>query len=311
MQTEAQMQESKITVEEKIKLVDGIRVMHPGFVTALSLIEETHNEGRVTNHPLSMLVYGDSGSGKTTVLETYLASNMHVEEIYSTRGKETRRNILHASISSPATYVGLTEDLLRQLGDRYPTKGTATHKRERLSELIGKYKVELIMLDELQHFVDRDKKQVVLRVSDFLKSLMNELKVPIVLFGLEDSMDVLKVNPQISRRVPTRWELKPFEYDDEFETFLLELDNQLLDVFEKQSHLSESDVAERLYYATAGVVNSIMLLVRRAAKSAIMKGRECIEMIDFAEAFERYAHVKSDKKVNPFLVKQFSLRDGA
>jgi len=52
-------------------------------------------------------------------------------------------------------------------------------------------KVELLILDEFQHFQDRDSLKVLKTASDWLKLLMDENGVPIVLAGLPYSHTVL------------------------------------------------------------------------------------------------------------------------
>jgi Cdc6-like AAA superfamily ATPase len=297
-----QTSKNEMTAEEKIQFVDGIRVMYPAFTRALDLIEETHKEGQGVKHPLSMLVYGPSGSGKTTIMEAYLASKQKSATTQTAEGKSVSTAILSVEIPSPATYVAVTENLLKQLGDRYFSKGTASQKVDRLGELIKRNKVQLIMADEFQHFVDRDKKTVALRVSDWFKSLINHTQVPIILFGLESAIEVLDVNPQLSRRIPTRVELGPFKHDEEYLGFLQDLEEQLSHVFEKQSHLTDPDMSQMLFSATDGVLDSIMMLIRRAARIAIEKNRERIEKVDLAAAFARYGHLYEGEEVNPFLV---------
>ncbi len=301
-----------MTRESRLKFVEGIRVIHPAFMQAMQLIEDVHQESSYSTDPHSVLVYGESGSGKTTIYETYIAKHNKVVSTTVDGMQATNRVILYASIPSPASNVSVSEKLLSELGDPYPSRGTAPQKYNRLVKLIEANRVELIMLDEFQHFVDRDKEKVIYKVSDWFKSLINQTKVPVVLFGLKDSELVLDYNPQLSRRFPTRYQVKPFGYvsSSEVETFrrvLHEIDKQLMEVFDMQSMLADEEFADRMYYATRGVIDSIMKLVRKAAKYAIDREAERVEIEDFAKAFELFTHVSSGKAVNPFLIEEFTL----
>ncbi|MCY9658492.1 TniB family NTP-binding protein [Paenibacillus chondroitinus] len=301
-----------LTREDKFRFIEGFRIIHPQFQKAMNFIEEVHHESTYSSDPLSVLIYGDSGAGKTTIYETYIAKFNKVESQTVNGMKTSTRVILYASVPSPASHINLTERLLTELGDQYPNRGTSSQKYNRLVNLISLNRVELILLDEFQHFVDRDKEKVIYKISDWFKSLINQTKVPFVLFGLEDSSLVLDYNPQLSRRFPIRLNLKPFGYHSksEVETFrrlMHEIDLQLAEIFVSPAMLADELMCDRMYYATRGSIDSIMKLIRKAAKYAIDREAECIELADFARAYELYTHVSMGKTVNPFLIEDFSL----
>ncbi|TVY09094.1 TniB family NTP-binding protein [Paenibacillus cremeus] len=301
-----------LSKEEKLKFVEGIRIIHPQFQKAMRYIEEAHHESSYTTDPLSLLIFGNSGCGKTTLFETYIKKHDQVTNTVVDGIRSTNRVILHASIPSPATHVTVTERLLKQLGDPYPSKGTVGQKDLRLVNLIKSNKVQLIMLDEIQHFIDKDKEKVIHKVSDWFKSLINQTRVPVVLFGLEEAQQVLDANEQLSRRFPVRMNIKPFGFKspkeiEEFRRLMHEIDQQLCKVFTKPSLLGDEEMCERMFYATNGSIDSIMKLIRRSAKEVIERDGECIDLMDLARAYERYTHVKMDKAVNPFVIEHFSL----
>ncbi|WNS46103.1 TniB family NTP-binding protein [Paenibacillus sp. MMS20-IR301] len=300
-----------MSAEDKIRYVDGIRVMYPAFTEILELMEQTHLEGQGVNQPLSMLIYGPPGSGKTTLMEAYLANKQRKEMTQSIWGKAESKSILTVEIPSPARYTSVTEKLLKQIGDRYFSRGTPSQKVDRLGELIKKNNIQLIMADEFQHFLDAEKPGGAITVSNWFKSFLNTVRVPIILFGLSTSTEVLEVNEQLGRRMPVQKELKPFKRDNEYIDFLQDIEEQLSNVFDRQSHLTDPDICDAIFYASDGVLDSIMMLIRRAARNAIEKNAERIEKVDFAAAFERYAHLwkngKGTKEINPFLIENFAI----
>jgi len=121
---------------------------------------------------------------------------------------------------------------------------------------------------------------------------------------------VLKVNPQLSGRIPTKEQLTLFRHDNQYLDFLQELEELLSHVFDRQSHLTDPDISDAMFYATNGVLDSIMMIVRRAARLAITKNAQCIEKVDSADAFQRYGRLHQTgkgKDFNPFLIENFSL----
>ena len=66
--------------------------------------------------------------------------------------------------------------------------------------------MRLIILDEFQHFVDKDSWRVLKNVSDWLKNLIDETEVPIVLIGMPYAVEILDApgNEQLQRRFSVR-----------------------------------------------------------------------------------------------------------
>ncbi|WP_171720926.1 TniB family NTP-binding protein [Paenibacillus phytohabitans] len=296
----------KIENLEKLRFVDSIRVIYPRFKETMDLIEEVHQTSLYSPNPASLLITGETGSGKTTLFKTYIEQHSKVSSKVVEGIQCSTKNILHISIPYPVRYTILTERLLTELGDPYPNKGTVAQKDKRLTTLIKQNQVQLVMLDEFQHFVDRDRRKVMLGVSDWFKSLMNETNIPFILFGLDSSNEVLDVNPQLSRRV-NRKEITPFGYGssgekNEFQRLMFEIDKQVAKVFESTSDLADETCCERFMYATNGAMNSIMSLVRQGAKNALAREAERIELVDLARAYEKVTYVNRGKSLNPFAI---------
>jgi len=58
--------------------------------------------------------------------------------------------------------------------------------------------VELLILDEVQHFRDRDSRRVLENASNWLKTLIKETGVACVLVGLQgEAEEVVRLNPQL------------------------------------------------------------------------------------------------------------------
>ena len=109
---------------------------------------------------------------------------------------------------------------------------TANKKSSRAYDLLAACKVELIVLDEFHHFIDRESQRVLRNVCDWLKNLILNTRIPVVLFGLPESKRILKVdNSQLSRRFTYRHELIPFPYSESgmelFRQFLSNIEGQL------------------------------------------------------------------------------------
>jgi hypothetical protein len=283
---------------ERKKLVEQIYITFPRLNRVCSLVEHCHHHSRIAAEPECLLITGQQGAGKTTLRRTYARR-------YPRRA--TREGIsvpvLDAAIPVPATVKHLVTELLSSLGDPVPDKGTVVTQTRRLKSLISECRVELIILDEFQHFIDRDSNIILVTVSNWLKDLLNETGVPMALIGMPYSDVILHANAQLERRFGMRVSLDPFgwktsERQTEFRTFLNYLDEKL--PFLRRSGLADPEMAMRVFCATEGVTGYVMKLIRRAAALAIDERRECLEIDVLAWTYDERLSARAPDRVNPF-----------
>jgi hypothetical protein len=120
----------------------------------------------------------------------------------------------------------------------------------RLHTLLKGCKVRMIFVDEFQHTMDRETQRVLNAVADFLKDIINQSNIPMILIGQQGEAEpILLTNPQLSRRVGTPRYLKPFPWEQadpetttEFCTIMESIDLEL--PFDP-SGLGERDMAFR------------------------------------------------------------------
>jgi hypothetical protein len=190
-------------------------------------------------------------------------------------------------------------------------KGTIGNQTIRLIGLIKDCGVELIILDEFQHFIDRDSEKVLKTVSDWLKTLILDTNLPIILIGLPEAEQVLqlKSHSQLSRRFANRYCLSPFDWQSdnglEFRTFLHLLESSL--PLKEVSNLGSSEMALRCYYASDGVIAYVMKLIRYGTYVALKQGQEKLDLNILGAAFEHYVYADKSDKVNPFLTDNFDI----
>ncbi|WP_316572084.1 TniB family NTP-binding protein [Neobacillus sp. YIM B06451] len=297
---------SSMTIEQKMEKIKTIRIVHPRFKKILDAIKECHESTAISKDPQCMLITGPSGSGKSTLLESYIQFHDRV----TFDGTQTKRKILGSEIPSPTKIPAFLEAMLEQLGDPFPNSGKVGNKNRRLVKQIKNCGVELIMLDEFQHFVHRENQKINFEVADCFKSLINRTKVPVVLFGLEDAETVLESNPQLKRRFSMRETLPPFGVENtqrirEFQMLLHQIDKQL--PFDELTGIGEENFANRIMYATDGIMNSIMKLIRNAALNAIKQGKEKIDLTDLAKSYHMHSYILKGKENNPFIHETFKL----
>src|SRR5436853_6309954 len=161
----------KLSNTERLTLIERVFIQYPRLKELRLKIEFCHEFSKTAAEPECMLISGTKGAGKTTLIEWY-ASDFPVREAVEKRIVP----ILVVTVPSPATVKGLGSAMLEALGDPAADKGTVSSITLRLRRYIKACEVELIILDEFQHFDDRHSPWVSKIISDWLKNLINETR---------------------------------------------------------------------------------------------------------------------------------------
>lgn len=285
---------------KRIRKVEQIFVMYPRLAELMDLIAESHELSKVTAEPQCMFLTGGTGVGKTSLIEQYLDRYQRADE-----PERLRVPVFHAEIPAKATIKGVATALLDSLGDPAPDRGSTVSQGQRLAHLMEQCGVELIILDEFQHLIDNKTQRVVQDVSDWIKSLINRTKVPMILIGMPESEVILEANPQLKRRFMIRKRLAPFSWtteDDriEFRRFLAQIEKKL--PFNLASRLVEIDLALPIYIVSLGTAANVMTLIKQASRFAIQDGGDKLDSEHFARAYERIFIDGDEFPQNPFMV---------
>ncbi|HWS99700.1 MAG TPA: TniB family NTP-binding protein [Pyrinomonadaceae bacterium] len=289
---------SKVSAEERIRLTEQIYISYPRLKEVEQKIAYCHEFSKMSAEPVNLLIQGETGTGKTTCLKRY----EHRYPRYETE-EGAIVPVISAAIPVPATVKSLVTKLLIGLGDPLAEKGTVVNQTLRFLRLIKACDVQLIILDEFQHVIDRDSDKVLKTVSDWLKNLINESKIPIVLIGMPYCDVILEANAQLKRRFSSRISIEPFGWDtneqrQDFRKFLRAVDVKL--PLEKRSNLADEDMAYRFFCASDGTVANVMQVARRATTLAIDRSMKSLDLAVLAEAYDERLAANYPQKPNPF-----------
>jgi hypothetical protein len=233
--------------------VESIRVTYPRWQRIVDEIERCQEWGPVAAEPPCLLVVGPTGAGKSTLVATYAREHPAV----LTESGITYP-VVRATIPTPATIKALAMVLLAALGDPRATSGTVGSMTYRLTHYFRDCKVELLILDEVQYFRDRDNRRVLENASNWLKTLIKETGVACVLVGLQgEAEEVVRLNPQLARLfgephvlLPFAWEERRPETVREFVAFLALVEEAL--PLPERPALAALPMARRLHTASGG-----------------------------------------------------------
>lgn len=294
------------STRDKIRLTEGIFIKHIRFMRVQKRVEYCHQYSQGAAEPKCLFIKGLSGTGKTTFGEFYEA----LFPRYDTK-EGTTVPVLYVSLTPPAKLKSLVMDLLKKIGDPIYDKGTQIDMTHRLYKLVKECKVELIIIDEFQHLIDRETEGILMNSANWIKDLTIKTKLPVVLIGMPSSDRILRANSQLRGRFSTSETLEPFgwltkEQQQEFKKFLKLVEGKL--PLKEKSHLYSDDMSFVLFCACNGLLRPLMKILRRATQMALEAGLEKLTMDLLAQAYDEEIADMDPINGNPFRTERKELK---
>lgn len=287
--------------------VKRIIVGHPKYKVIYDRLRETHLLSTGTTHPDGVFLSGLTGVGKTTLLKDYAESypRKRIKGI-------TIVPILYFKVPVGASPKSVASQALYDLGDPNFERGTLVQMTARLLNFVKACEVEMIIIDEFQHLIDRATSNILKSASDWVKTFMEEAGIPVVICGMPESEKIFEWSSQIDRRFCIRHRLEAFNYNTiedqiEFRTFLKSVDKEL--PFAEISYLADPQISEKFYYATNGIPFYIMKILEEATIWAAKNGSDKLSESDFQVGYKAVTISQRPHARNPFNDPKFNLRD--
>lgn len=243
-------------------------------------------------------------AGKTTPIKLFCALNAPTEG----RGVKRRCPVLYVPVPAKPGINDIAAAMLEALADPDPTQGTHGERMRRIRLYVSSQEVRLVIFDELQHLVSRENDRINHECADWVKSLVNDLGVGIVLSGTERVTRIFVVNDQIPGRMenPT-FRIDPWNLDDardfaSAQNYYANWDADLMEKggFADASGLSDNEMVARLILAGQGWPGLGAKLIHFASKVAIDEGTPSLELGHFHTVFERLRLYMRRAGRNPF-----------
>lgn len=254
----------------------------------------------VNEEPESIAVIGDTGTGKSTLLKRYERSHPRVEH-----EELTEISVLYAEVPSRCTVKKLATILLRALGSKWSEVGDEESRTHQLVVLLKNCKVRLVILDEVNHLVDRGKERSHYAVADWIKQLISASRISFVLSGTPKVRTLLETNEQLNNRFGEVFQLKPFSASATAENSIAKAMTAFKKILGNFPTIPLSDPENlRLFaFATGGRLRSICKLLVRSVELACAEEKPKIDLVILAKAFSEVIYRDAPETRNPFLTK--------
>lgn len=259
-------------------------IPHTAFINAEKRLGQLYTFASNRAEAEGLALIGEAGTGKTSSLNNLASRHPRFET-----PNGTDIPILITEVPPKPTVKGLAYRMLDDLGVDDPHRGTEEEKRRRIKKLLHEVGTKIVMLDEFQHFVDQGTHRVMHHVADWLKSLINETKVTLVIAGLPSCMAVIDQNPQLARRFSAPILMPRFDWIDfkdrqQFRSILRGFYSGLSEVYDCPDFSTEN-MAFLFYLATGGLMGYLVRLLRQVELDCITDRRRKISLEHFHAAY--------------------------
>lgn len=279
---------------ETIEFLQRI-VMHDRLDRIHRAISKAHSTSG--HEPKSVIIAGPSGVGKSTLIRRYARSIPAA----ATEACD-HLPVLVVEVPPQPDLRSFQMEVLKAMGHPRPERrATIGEMRMEVFRYMERLRVELAIIDEFQDLLPRRAKSSP-QVVKLLKNTMNVRRIPWVLAGMPETVDLLESGDgQLRRRFSASCYLSPFRIDtraefEEFQAYLAHLQSALP---VSCVTLSETNNALRLFCATKGTPGLISNILAEVIEEH--SGRQAV-LQDLARAYSQVLGDDSDVGFNPFRV---------
>ncbi len=246
---------------------------------SILLARAKHGRGNVRRMTArGMLLLGDAGSGKSTIVQRILDLNLPERTLDGVTAP-----VAVVEVPPAPTLRAVVDSMYSALGYR-AEKGLSAE--DIIKDLVGKADLlgtAAMLLDESHHILES---RETAQVTEFLKSLLNRLGCCMIFAGLKE-LETLRGSLQLDRRLFPDVLLRPYSFTNtverlEFMAFLAAMEKHALG-FSQPSGLASQDVARRLYAASGGLIGIVTKYLSHAVLLARIRGLDRIDLDLLAE----------------------------
>lgn len=289
---------NKILCTEIVKDIRLSFINFPHVKRILVALDRLHEYRCGNEEAEHVMLLGESGVGKSTLLAKYVAKHPAIEH-----EELTEVPVFYVALGQSPTPKILAHTLLKALGDPKWHVGKEVELTARLVFLIKQCRVRLVIIDEANHLIDRGGEKTLHTAADWLKRLVDATRVSFVLAGIPRTRRLLATNDQLRERFREVIEIDRFSVanksaEHEFRSALGVFKGYLREL--PTIDLSGAAIVRLFAFATDGRLRDIRRLLVRAVERACEQPEPRLTDAVLADAFRTVIYPGSPDKRNPF-----------
>lgn len=238
------------------------------------------------NRPLNLALIGNTNNGKSMILDRFYRLHKPIRDL---KNDNFQRPALVIEQPSVPDEKRLYNEILSALGSSVRNTDSIESRLHTVLVICKNLHTRVLIIDEFHKMlagsVTRQKQHL-----NAIRSLCNQLKIPVIVAGTEDVRNALNADPQLANRFETI-RLKKWQYDKDFLRLLISLEKVFK--LDQKSNLADPKIAKKILALSEGTIGEIVNLLRSAAVHAILTGDEIItpntlEKIDWIVPSKRH-----------------------
>lgn len=256
--------------EARIRRIRADRfVPYARAVEGLKLLEDLLAYPERTCMP-NVLIHADAGIGKTMLAAKFR------------RDHPPNFDAEHGATITPVIFVEMPPApdegrfytrLLDSISAPIEPRATLARKEAMALRILPQLKPGMLMIDEVQHLLSGSYRQQ-RQALNLIKSLGNQLRMPIVALGTPDALQVIRTDPQVQSRFWT-FEMTRWRENDELRSLLATIGTVL--PLRRPSALHGPGIVKLLLAHSGGVTRDLFRIIVSAAEAAVRSGAERID----------------------------------
>lgn len=255
------------------------------FVDAMQELREGSREGA---EAMCLVVVGERGVGKTTLLERYADMNP-AQRIVDENVVTITRPVVYLAFPPSPTLKGSATAFLTALAGKSSARGSRSDLTQRIKELLTDLRTELVIADEFQH-VRAEGARGKSEVANWLKNIIKDTGVPFVLSGMPETVDIIQADDQLHSLTEEPTIITPYDWEttasqNAWRALLAKIDLEL--PFNQRSELAAEDTARDLFKCTTGNLRALRALLRIATVRALRNKGKLLTLDDLAGGYDR------------------------
>lgn len=287
---------------------------HKQFKAGLNALEETRQMSGIDS--TGLIIKGIPGVGKSTLLNTF-TKRIYQQSCYQPTDIMTPLPVLKTRVPGRPTIPRLIEKILQGASAFMPPMKRTDSLERRLHQLIIHQGVEMIILDEFQHFLHKNSPRSVTNPTiNFIKTLADDYQLSFCFTGLPDLANVLDNFEEIKDRMGiNEVVLAPFSIEnnvnrDDMNTFLNSMFNKVeslgIDCTSLNKENRDRDfLLKQFVFATRGKSRHISRLIGKSLFK--VQPGQALTLNHLKETYSKSTAINCGSVFNPFSAKELQV----
>lgn len=249
---------------------EGVWIPYPRAKEILSQMEDLFEYPRIERMP-HILIVGASNNGKTKILRKF--ESKHKPDP-NPDGDYSIIPVLFVSAPKKPDINNFYDRILEAVWQPYSIRAGDSEKEREVVKVLKNIQLKVLLVDEIQQIMAGGQ----VKQNEFrngLKLLGNELKISLVVAGVEDAFNAFNTDPQLSNRFEPAF-LPKWSMNNEYGDLLASYEFNI--PLKKASNLRDPAIAQKILWMSEGILGEIHEILKRAAVAAIKDKSEQITL---------------------------------